>query len=64
MEVPDLAELQIKSYEEFLQYKTPSICRDDKGLQALINEFFPIYSYNQKYILEFIGYELGNQDIL
>ena len=59
MEVPDLAELQIKSYEEFLQYKTPSICRDDKGLQALINEFFPIYSYNQKYILEFIGYELG-----
>jgi DNA-directed RNA polymerase subunit beta len=59
MEVPDLAELQIKSYEEFLQYKTPSICREDKGLQSLIQEFFPIDSYNQKYSLEFVGYELG-----
>ena len=59
MEVPNLIHLQLKAYEDFLQLKTPSISRDDKGLQAIIKEIFPIQSYDQLMTLQYIGYELG-----
>ncbi len=59
LEVPNLVEMQLKAYEDFLQMNVPSISRQNKGLEAIIREIFPIPSYNQKFILEYIGYELG-----
>lgn len=59
LDVPNLIELQLKSYEDFLQMHTPAITRSDKGLQAIIKEIFPIHSYDQKACLEYLGYELG-----
>ena len=59
MAVPDLIEIQTKSYEDFLQSDAAPEKRDDKGLEALLREIFPIESYDGKYSLEYLKYDLG-----
>jgi DNA-directed RNA polymerase subunit beta len=57
--IPDLTELQIKSYEEFLQADLPSAERADLGLESIIREIFPIESYDKSMRLVYLGYDLG-----
>ena len=56
---PDLTEIQTKSYREFLQREVPSDKREDKGLEAVLREIFPVESYDKSLRLEYIRYELG-----
>jgi DNA-directed RNA polymerase subunit beta len=58
-EVPDLTEIQRRSYEEFLQPDVPWQQRKNQGLEALLREAFPIESYDKSLRLEYIRYELG-----
>ncbi|MEO0480776.1 MAG: DNA-directed RNA polymerase subunit beta, partial [Planctomycetota bacterium] len=58
-EIPDLVEMQTRSYEYFLQPKTAPHKRKDQGLEALLREVFPIYSYDKSLCLEYVSYELG-----
>jgi len=57
--LPDLVELQTRSYEEYLQAEVPFSEREDKGLEAIIREVFPIESYDGTMKLQYLGYELG-----
>ncbi|MBU0756322.1 MAG: hypothetical protein KJ645_14365, partial [Planctomycetes bacterium] len=57
--VPNLTDIQIRSYEEFLQPNVPFNRRSEQGLEAILRETFPIYSYDKTMALEFLGYELG-----
>src|SRR5919112_2455313 len=57
--IPDLTEIQTKSYARFLQYETPTDKRKDEGLEGVLREIFPIESYDKKLKLEYIRYELG-----
>ncbi|MGE3163341.1 MAG: DNA-directed RNA polymerase subunit beta [Planctomycetota bacterium] len=57
--VPDLMELQIKAYDQFLQQDVHWSDRDNFGLESILQEVFPIESYDKKITLEYIGYELG-----
>jgi DNA-directed RNA polymerase subunit beta len=57
--LPNLVEIQTKSYSDFLMVKTPPGNRSDQGLQALLNEVFPIYSFDKTMCLEFVSYDLG-----
>lgn len=59
IDLPNLIEVQIKSYNQFLQLNTLAHERDNVGLQEVFNEIFPIKSYDEKTILEFISYDLG-----
>ncbi|MBZ0137822.1 MAG: DNA-directed RNA polymerase subunit beta [Planctomycetes bacterium] len=59
VELPNLVQLQTESYARFLQADVPQSRREEYGLQALINEIFSIYSYDQTMSLEFLSYELG-----
>jgi len=59
IDVPNLVELQTKSYEDFLQLDIPPQKRADIGLQALLSEIFPIESYDKSMRLEFVDYELS-----
>jgi DNA-directed RNA polymerase subunit beta len=59
LEIPDLVAIQRKSYEWFLQKDTPPEERKDQGLQKVFKEIFPIYSFNEKLVLEFVSYTLG-----
>lgn len=59
IDLPNLIEIQIKSYEQFLQEHKMPHEREHVGLQEVFNEIFPIKSYDEKTVLEFISYHLG-----
>ena len=55
---PNLIEIQTKSYNDFLQADVPPAKRENKGLQAIFKEIFPVQSYDGRYSLDFAGYTL------
>jgi len=59
IDLPNLIEVQLKSYNEFLQVEKLPTERTNIGLQEVFNEIFPIKTYNDKTILEFLSYTLG-----
>jgi DNA-directed RNA polymerase subunit beta len=56
VKVPDLLNIQIDSFEEFLQLKTQPAQRENKGLQIVFNTNFPILDNKEFYRLDFIEY--------
>jgi DNA-directed RNA polymerase subunit beta len=60
MDVPNLIEIQQKSYENFLQVDVLPEKRADAGLQGVYKSVFPIKNYNETSSLEFISYTLGS----
>ena len=58
-EIPNLVELQTESYRQFLQEEGSPSDRKNLGLESIIREIFPIWDYNKKMCLEYLGYELG-----
>jgi len=59
IEVPPLTDVQIRSYERFLQLDTPPEKRTATGLEGVLREIFPVESYDKTINLEYIKYELG-----
>lgn len=59
IDLPNLIEIQVKSYDQFLQAHLFPEERDNVGLQEVFNEIFPIKSYDEKTILEYLSYSLG-----
>ncbi|OGW92518.1 MAG: DNA-directed RNA polymerase subunit beta [Omnitrophica bacterium RIFCSPLOWO2_12_FULL_44_17] len=59
MEIPNLVEIQIKSYQQFLQSDRPKRRRKRQGLEAVMQESFPIESFDGSCRLEYSGYNLG-----
>src|SRR5689334_7345219 len=57
--IPDLTEIQTRSYERFLQADIPAERRADQGLEGVFREIFPIESYDKTLKLEYIKYDLG-----
>jgi DNA-directed RNA polymerase subunit beta len=58
VEIPNLIELQRKSYEKFLQADVSPQKRDVVGLQAVFKSVFPIEDFNRTASLEFESYTL------
>src|SRR5258706_7226251 len=58
--IPNLIEVQKKSYERFLQMDLLPSERDDTGLQAVFNSVFPITDFRGLSQLEFVDYSIGN----
>ena len=56
---PNLIEVQINSYLEFLQSDTAVSKRQNLGLEAVFKEVFPIESYDGKTKLDYKGYEIS-----
>jgi len=57
IDLPNLIEIQLKSYEWFLQQNVTK--RKNEGLQAVFEEIFPIESPHEDVVLEFINYDIG-----
>ncbi len=56
---PNLIEIQVNSYREFLQLDAGPKRRKNIGLQAVFTEVFPIESYDGKVKLDYDSYEIG-----
>ena len=59
VEVPDLTDVQTRSYDRFLQLDITPEKRTVTGLEGVLKEIFPIESYDKKISLDYVKYELG-----
>ena len=65
MDIPDLVDIQLSSFEEFIQKKRidnnePLL---EQGLQEVFHSVFPIESQNGDLVLEFDHYTLDYENI-
>jgi DNA-directed RNA polymerase subunit beta len=58
--IPNLIEVQRRSYDRFLQMNLLSAEREDIGLQAVFNSVFPITDFRGISQLDFVDYSIGN----
>nr|WP_321503030.1 DNA-directed RNA polymerase subunit beta [uncultured Dethiosulfovibrio sp.] len=58
VEIPDMVEVQRDSYVSFFQENRDPEERESIGLQELLDEIFPIESYDGSFALEFVRYYL------
>ena len=56
VQMPDLLDIQLKSYREFLQDDVPPAKRKNQGLQEVFLSIFPVYDTRENYVLEFVEY--------
>ena len=57
--LPNLLDVQLLSYVEFLQKDVPKSKRENKGLESAFREVFPILSPDEEYKLEYLSYSVG-----
>src|SRR5262245_34675662 len=58
VDIPNLIDIQKRSYAAFLQADVPPAERQDVGLQAVYKSVFPIKDFNDTTSLEFVSYSL------
>ena len=59
LDMPGLLDIQLMSFEAFLQADVPNERRADQGLQAVFQSIFPIEDVHNRFSLEFVEYSLG-----
>jgi len=59
-DIPNLIEIQTRSYEKFLQADLPLAKRRNIGLQGAFRSVFPISDFSGKCSLEFVSYKIGD----
>src|SRR5213080_2980712 len=60
--IPNLIEIQRKSYERFLQMNRLPSEREDAGLQSVFKSVFPISDFRANSSLEIIEYSIGSSE--
>jgi DNA-directed RNA polymerase subunit beta len=60
IQIPNLIEVQKRSYDRFLQMDLLPSERDDAGLQAVFQSVFPITDFRNVSQLEFVDFAIGN----
>jgi DNA-directed RNA polymerase subunit beta len=59
LDIPNLIDIQLRSYEKFLQWDTAQDKRKNYGLQGAFRSVFPISDFSGKCTLEFVSYKIG-----
>lgn len=58
--MPNLLDVQLRSFSKFLQHEIPVSERVNEGLQEVFNNVFPISDSRGLYSLEFVSYSIGD----
>lgn len=58
IELPDMLEVQLKSFQDFFQPDIAPQKRELRGLQAVFTNIFPIIDNRETHILEFVEYHI------
>ncbi|UCD12183.1 MAG: DNA-directed RNA polymerase subunit beta, partial [Nitrospinaceae bacterium] len=61
-EIPNLIEIQKKSFEAFIQWTTAPKDRGVRGLEEVFRDVFPVSDLNINARIEYVGYEVGVWD--
>jgi len=59
LQIPNLLEVQLKSFRDFLQMDVDPMRRRNEGLQEVFTGVFPISDARELFALEFVAYEIG-----
>ena len=59
MDIPNLLEIQLKSYNDFLHAGSLNRSQENTGLHAAFASVFPIQSFSGNARLEYVSYSLG-----
>ena len=60
IDIPNLIDIQLSSYERFLQWEVkPDERREDEGLEGVFRSAFPVTDAAERVMLEYLGYEIG-----
>jgi len=59
VDIPHLLEVQLESYERFLQRSVPADKREAMGLENVFRSVFPVVSARGEFTLEYLGYAIG-----
>ena len=59
IDIPNLIEIQKKSFERFIQQNVAPGDRDLRGLEEVFRDIFPITDLNINARIEYVGYEVG-----
>ena len=57
--LPNLIEVQKRSYDGFLQLKTEPEKRSSTGLHAVFKSVFPINDYTERATVDYVSYDIG-----
>src|SRR5450830_724509 len=60
LDIPNLIEIQTRSYEKFLQQELAPAKRGSIGLQGAFKSVFPISDFSGKCSLEFVSYKISD----
>ena len=60
MALPNLIDVQRKSYERFLQMNLLPEEREDTGLQSVFTSVFPFSDFRETCSLDFVKYSIGD----
>ena len=58
IDIPNLIDIQKRSYDKFLQLNIPHADREDTGLQGVFKSVFPIKDFSETSSLDFVSYNL------
>ncbi|MEE9274704.1 MAG: DNA-directed RNA polymerase subunit beta, partial [bacterium] len=60
IDIPNLIDIQIFSYNRFLQWEAKAKDRrQDEGLEGVFRSIFPITDSRETVVMEYLGYEIG-----
>ena len=59
LDMPNLLDVQMESFEDFLQLGVPPEERKDRGLHQVFHSLFPIEDSHGNYLLEYVNYSIG-----
>ncbi len=57
--LPNLVEVQKRSFDSFLQLQTDPDKRDNTGLHSIFKSVFPIHDYTERATVDYVSYNLG-----
>jgi len=56
IDLPDLLDIQLKSFNEFLQLDVEPAKRSNKGMHAVFKSIFPIYDSRENFCLDYVEF--------
>ena len=59
IQIPNLLDVQLQSFRDFLQLDTDPLRRKDEGLQEVFHSVFPITDARELFSLEFVKFDVG-----